>query len=73
MTRRIRGFGHLPTSCILPDALTKVGVFPVSMHWQTTGLWKINAETTKGKPIRYRVLAKNDDEIDEDDLYNLDK
>ena len=72
MTRRIRGFGHLPTSCILPDALTKVGTFPVLMHWQTTGIWQVNATTTRGKPIKMRVMERREEEdIDEDDLVNI--
>ena len=55
LSGRIRRFIHLPTRYMLPDGLTKPGVFPGLLEYCTTGWWTVAASSDK--PLRMRELA----------------
>ena len=75
LSGRCRLFSHVPTSVMLPDGLTKLGVFKILNHFLSTGVWGTTLhETTKpnGKTLQIttRALAPTSS-YDERTLVNL--
>ena len=75
LSGRCRLFSHIPTSIMLADSLTKVGVFPVMNHFLSTGVWLTALQVfnkTNGKQLQTttRLLAPSSD-YDERSLVNL--
>ena len=70
LTRIIRFFYHSPTSNMLADGLTKVGVFPQLLTYATTGLLKIHLK--ESQYIRIRESPKRPAKsVTEEDIVDI--
>ena len=69
ITGRIRNLLHVPTASILPDGLTKIGVFALLLHYCTTGV--CNVSLHQDQRIRCRARVPLDD-YNEQDLGDMD-
>ena len=74
LSGRCRLFTHIPTSIMLSDALTKLGVFVMMNRFLSTGYWdtRLTATNKTGKTLQIttRKIAPQDD-FDEAALINL--